>query len=131
VADGMLAAAATDEARGQVFLLANDGPLTVRELVRAAEVGLDRRILSPSLPAVVGKAGMSLLALGLRMAGRGDLARHAPGTMEMLSRHNPFSAHRAREVLGWNSPADPRHALADAFRWWKRHGAHGAARGGA
>jgi nucleoside-diphosphate-sugar epimerase len=103
-----------------VFLLTDDFPLTVLALVRWAERGLGRRIASPSVPCVLGRCGFALLRLGLRGAGRRDLARHAGGTLEMLTRDNPFTSRRAREVLGWSPSVKPSEGLVEAFAWWRR-----------
>jgi nucleoside-diphosphate-sugar epimerase len=120
VAEGAVLAAERDDARGRVFLLSDDFPLTVAALVRAAERGLGRRIATPPLPNCAGRLGFALLALGLGAAGRGDLARHARGTLEMLTRDNPFTSRRAREVLGWSPSVTPAVGIAEAFAWWRR-----------
>jgi nucleoside-diphosphate-sugar epimerase len=103
-----------------VFLLANDFDLTVATLVQAAARGLERRIAAPSVPHGVGRSGFALLGAGLRVIGRADLARHAHGTFEMLTRDNPFTSRRAREVLGWSPSVTPARGLAEAFAWWRR-----------
>jgi 2-alkyl-3-oxoalkanoate reductase len=125
VAEGAVLAATSDVAGGQVYLLANDYPVTTTDLVRCAADGLGRRIWAPSVPASVGQAGFAALAWGLRAGGRRDLARHAAGTLDMLTRDNPFTSERARRELGW-APSGCRDALlADAFRWWRANGGEG------
>jgi len=119
VADGAVRAADSPVAGGEVYLLANDYPVTVTDLVRCAAEGLGRRIWAPAVPSAVGRGGFTALAWGLTAAGRGDLARHAAGTLEMLTRNNPFTSDRARRELGWCPSACRDAVLADAFRWWK------------
>ena len=46
------------------------------------------------------------LALALVAAGRADLAPHAEGLLQMLTRDNPFTSERARRELRW-SPCHP------------------------
>jgi nucleoside-diphosphate-sugar epimerase len=119
VAEGAVLAARSEVAGGQVYLLTNDYRVTTTDLVRCAAEGLGRRIWSPSVPASIGRAGFAALTWGLRARGRADLARHAAGTLEMLTRDNPFTSERARRELGW-APSGCRDALlADAFRWWR------------
>ncbi|MDP2957237.1 MAG: NAD-dependent epimerase/dehydratase family protein [Longimicrobiales bacterium] len=129
VAEGAVLAATRDDARGHVFLLADDFPITVAEFVRGASEGLDRRIAAPAIPRSVGRVGFAALAAGLCVAGRGDLARHARGTFEMLTRDNPFTSRKAREVLGWRPSVPPGVGLPEAFRWWRsslpQHGTEG------
>ncbi|HZD06237.1 MAG TPA: NAD(P)-dependent oxidoreductase [Longimicrobiales bacterium] len=48
-----------------------------------------------------------------------DLARHARGTLEMLTRDNPFTSLRARRELGWAPAVPPSEGLPEAFRWWR------------
>jgi nucleoside-diphosphate-sugar epimerase len=122
VAEGALLAAQCDAAAGQVYLLANDHPVTTGDLVRYAEAGLDRRIHAPDVPAPLGRAGFAALRWTLRACGRGDLARHARGALEMLTRDNPFTSARARRELGWSPSVRPDAGLPDAFRWWKETG---------
>jgi nucleoside-diphosphate-sugar epimerase len=122
VADGAVLAAGRDVAGGRAYLLANDFPVTVTDLVRCAAEGLGRRIIAPSVPAFVGRGGFAALAWALRARGRGDLARHAAGTLDMLTRDNPFSSERARAELGWAPSGCRDTLLADAFRWWRVQG---------
>lgn len=119
VAQGAFLAATSDVAGGNVYLLANDHPVTVTDLVRCAEAGLGRRIHAPVVPRPVGRAAFAALKVALRTVGRADLARHARGTLEMLTRDNPFTSDRARSELGWAPDVRPEVALTDAFRSWK------------
>jgi len=129
VADGAVLAAGLGSAGGRVYLLANDYPVTTTDLVRCAAEGLGRGIWSPDTPAWAGRAGFGALAWGLSAFGRKDLARHAAGTLDMLTRDNPFTSDRARRELGWAPSGCLDECLTDAFRWWRAHGLH-AGRGG-
>jgi 2-alkyl-3-oxoalkanoate reductase len=121
VADGAILAARSDVAGGRIYLLVDDHPVTVSDLIRYAAEGLERVIWAPSVPAWLGRAGFGTLAWALRAGGRADLARHAAGTLAMLTRNNPFTSERARLELGWAPAACAEHLVADAFRWWKAH----------
>ena len=120
VADGAIRAASTDRAGGRVYHLTNDFDVTVAELVRFAARGLGRRVLALRIPLAVGRVAFRLLALGLRAGGRRDLAPHAAGLLEMLTRDNPFSSERARRELGWAPAIPPAEGIAEAFHWWKQ-----------
>ena len=37
----------------------------------------------------------------------------------MLTRDNPFTSRKAREVLGWRPSVAPEVGLPEAFLWWK------------
>jgi nucleoside-diphosphate-sugar epimerase len=121
VARGAILAAQADLAGGRVYHLTDDHPVDGALLVRCAAEGLRRRVRAPALPVSVGWAAFAALALALRLAGRGDLARHAKGTLDMLTRDNPFTSARARAELGWAPTVRPEIALTEAFRWWKDH----------
>ena len=125
VAEGAIRAALTDDADGRVYNLTSDFPLTVAELVRLASVGLGRRIRAPTLSLRTSRRVFRALELGLKLAGRRDLAAHANGTLEMLTHDNPFSAARAREELRWAPTIPTAVGVPEAFRWWKAH--HGKA----
>ena len=125
VAEGAIRAAQTNDADGRVYNLTSDFPLTVGDLVRLASVGLGRHIRAPSLSLRTSRHLFRALTIGLRIAGRRDLAMHANGTLEMLTNDNPFSAARAREELQWSPTIPPEIGVPEAFRWWKAH--HGSA----
>jgi UDP-glucose 4-epimerase len=120
VADGAIRAATTDRAAGRVYHLTNDFDIKVVDLVRFAARGLGRRVRAPRVPLAVGRAAFRALALALVAAGRRDLAPHAAGMLQMLTRDNPFTSERARRELAWAPSIRPAEGLADAFRWWKR-----------
>ena len=127
VADGAIRAAVTDRAAGRVYHLTNDFDVTVAELVRFASRGLGRRVRAPHVPGVVGRVAFRALAIALVAGGRRDLAPHAEGLLEMLTRDNPFTSDRARRELSWTPAIRPEEGLAGAFRWWKENGRFPAA----
>lgn len=120
VADGAVRAATVDAARGRVYLLTNDTPVTVADLAAFAAEGLGRRVRTPQLSLTTGRIAFDVLKLGLRIAGRKHLAAHATGTLHMLTRDNPFTSARAFRELGWAPCTDPSRLLPEAFRWWIR-----------
>ena len=121
VAQGAVLAAGADAAGGRAYLLTNDYSVTVADLVRCAAEGLGRHIWSPSVSPWMGRCGFMALASALRVGGRGDLARHADGTLDMLTRDNPFTSERACLELGWAPRGCRDELLTDAFRWWSTH----------
>jgi nucleoside-diphosphate-sugar epimerase len=125
VAEGAIRALQTDAANGGIYNLTTDFPLTVADLVALARIGLDRRIRAPTLSLGSSRVFFRVLELALGAIGRGDLAAHANGTLEMLTRDNPFSSSRAREELQWSPTIPPGVGVPDAFRWWRAH--HGSA----
>lgn len=118
VADGAVRAAGTDAACGRVYLLTNDTPVTVADLVAFAAEGLGRRVRTPRLSLTAGGMAFGVLKAALRLAGRRDLAAHATGTFRMLTRDNPFTSARAFRELGWEPRTDPSRVLPEVFRWW-------------
>jgi len=122
VADGAVRAAGVDAACGRVYLLANDTPVTVADLVAFAAEGLGRRVRSPRVSLTTGRVAFGVLKAALRLSGRTDLAGHATGTFRMLTRDSPFTSARAAQELGWAPSTDPSQVLPEAFRWWLRTG---------
>lgn len=125
VARGAVLAARAHGPGGRVYHLTNDAPVDVGLLARCAQAGLGTRVRSPVVPKPAGRVGFAALAAALRLIGRGDLARHAGGTLEMLTRDNPFTSARARDELGWNPRTSPEVRLTEAFRWWRDRGSNG------
>lgn len=121
VAEGAVVASRTDLALGRVYNLTNDFPITVTDFVRLASDGLGRPVRTVSVPVVVGSVGLTVLRGGLGLVGRHELARHARGLLDMVTRDNPFSSQRARAELGWSPSVSPEEAIPAAFRWWKAH----------
>lgn len=122
VADGAIRAATTDAAGGRVYHLTNDFDVTAAELVRHASLGLGRRIRALHVSNSAARHGFSVLAAVLVIGGRRDLAAHADGLLEMLTRNNPFTSERARRELKWSPTIPPAKGLPEAFRWWSEHG---------
>jgi UDP-glucose 4-epimerase len=121
VAEGAVRAAMTDAAGGRVYHLTDDFPVTAAELVSYASLGLGRRIRTLRVPLPAARLGFRALGVALAIGGRRDLARHAGGLLEMLSRDNPFTSERARRELGWSPTLRPLQGLPEAFRWWSDH----------
>jgi nucleoside-diphosphate-sugar epimerase len=121
VADGAVRALATDAAGGQAYNLANDFPVTVAEFARLAGEGLDRRVRLVPLPISLARPALAALRAVLRATGSGAVAAQSSGTLDFLSRDNPFTSERARRELGWSPPVKPEVGVPDAFRWWKEH----------
>jgi len=121
VAEGAIRAASVERAAGSVYHLTSDFEVSVGELALYAARGLGRRVWRPRVPCVVGRAAFRALALGLIVAGRRDLAPHADGLLQMLTRDNPFSCERARRELAWSPQIRPAEGIPEAFRWWREH----------
>lgn len=131
VAEGAARAADTDVAGGRVYHLTDDFAVTAAEVVDHAARGLGRRVRALRLPPGVARVAVHALRIGLVIGGRADLARHAGGLLDMLSRDNPFSSERARRELGWSPTLRPSEGLPEAFQWWteQRHRDQRGARG--
>ncbi len=121
VAEGAILAATNPEADGRTYNLTCDYPLTVANLVRFAARGLERRVFAPAIPIGAGRVLFGALEVALVAIGRRDLSRHAGGTLDLLTKNNPFVEDRARRELNWQPTVTPDTGVADAFRWWKAH----------
>lgn len=119
VADGAVRAVLTAAAIGRVYHLANDFAVTVADLVRYASLGLRRRIRTPHVSVRAARLLFKGLGAALRIGGRRDLAPHATGIFEMLTRDNPFTSARARRELRWSPTIEPADGLPEAFAWWR------------
>lgn len=121
VAEGAMLAATNRQAEGRTYNLTCDYPLTVADLVRFAARGLEQRVFAPSIPIAAGRVLFRALELALLAMGRRDVSRHAGGTLDMLTKNNPFVEERARRELHWQPSVRHEAGVADAFRWWKAH----------
>jgi nucleoside-diphosphate-sugar epimerase len=121
VADGAVRAVQSDLAGGCVYHLTDDFEVTLADLLRYASAGLRRRLRTPDVPLAAARVAFASLAAALRIGGRGDLAPHAAGLLDMLTRDNPFTSARARRELGWRPVIEPAQGLPDAFAWWRAH----------
>ncbi|HEX6807578.1 MAG TPA: NAD-dependent epimerase/dehydratase family protein [Gemmatimonadaceae bacterium] len=121
VAEGAILAATNRQAEGRTYNLTCDYPLTVANLVRFAARGLERRVFAPPIPIAAGRVLFRALQLALLAVGRRDVSRHTGGTLDMLTKDNPFVAERARRELHWEPTVRHDAGVADAFRWWKTH----------
>ena len=121
VADGAVRAVSADAAGGQAYNLANDFPVTVAEFARLAGEGLGRRVRLVSLPMALARPALAAVRGAVRVTRGAALAAQSTGTLDFLSRDNPFTSERARRELGWSPPLKPEAGVPDAFRWWKEH----------
>jgi len=121
VADGAVRAVAIDAAGGNCYNLANDFPVTVAEFARLGGQGLGRRVRLVSLPTSLARLALAMARGALRATGSGAIAAQSTGTLDFLSRDNPFTSDRARRELGWSPVTKPDVGVPDAFRWWKEH----------
>jgi nucleoside-diphosphate-sugar epimerase len=125
VADGIFRAATTDAAGGPAYNLANDFDVTARQFVELGAAGLRRRVRAIHVPVTVARAGVSLLSLALRWTRGESFAAQTRGSVDFLTRDNPFTSERARRELGWAPTIRPEAGVPEAFEWWRatRHGA--------
>jgi 2-alkyl-3-oxoalkanoate reductase len=119
VADGILRAATLDVAGGRAYNLANDFDVTVREFVELGASGLRRRVRTIRLPVWAARAGVGLLSLALRWTRGGSFAAQTRGSVDFLTRDNPFTSERARRELGWDPAIRPEFGVPEAFEWWR------------
>ena len=119
IAEGAMLVGTNESAGGKIYHLTDDFPITVSDLVRYGAQGLDCQIRRIRIPTAMAKIGFGLLKPILIAVGRGDLAPHTEGTLDMLTRNNPFTSRRAREELGWLPTTRPEIGLPEAFRSWK------------
>ena len=119
IAEGALLVGTNESAGGKIYHLTDDFPITVSDLVRYGAEGLGCRVRRVHVPTAVAKIGFSVLKPLLVAIGRSDLAPHTEGTLDMLTRNNPFTSRRAREELGWVPTTRPEVGVPEAFRSWK------------
>jgi nucleoside-diphosphate-sugar epimerase len=121
VADGAVRAARCDAAGGRTFNLANDFPVTVADMVQLAANGLGRRVRGVNIPLRLARASFAALAAAARVANQEAMAEQLPGTVDTLSRDNPFTSERARRELGWSPTMRPEVGIPEAFAWYEEH----------
>ena len=119
IAEGALLVGTNESAGGKIYHLTDDFPITVSDLVRYGAEGLGCRVRRVHVPTAVAKIGFGVLKPLLVAIGRSDLAPHTEGTLDMLTRNNPFTSRRARDELGWVPTTRPEVGLPEAFRSWK------------
>ena len=119
IAEGAFLVGTNESAGGKIYHLTDDFPITVSDLVRYGAEGLGCRVRRVHVPTAVAKIGFGVLKPLLVAIGRSDLALHTEGTLDMLTRNNPFTSRRAREELGWVPTTRPEAGLPEAFRSWK------------
>jgi nucleoside-diphosphate-sugar epimerase len=119
VADGANLAATLDIAGGQAYNLANDFDVTTREYLELAARGLDRRVRLLPVPLPVARSGWQLIRAVDVLLLRRRFSVATAGSIDFLSRDNPFTSERARRELGWTPRAAPPDGVPEAFRWWR------------
>jgi 2-alkyl-3-oxoalkanoate reductase len=117
VARGVLAALDREHAVGRAYNLAEDHPVTGRELVRLLAGALQRRprILHVPVTPVRGLARALYAVTRWTPLPTVDLRRG----IRTLTRDNPYDSSRARLELGWKDLTPPREAVGRAVAWWR------------
>jgi 2-alkyl-3-oxoalkanoate reductase len=118
VADGAVRAVAVAHAGGRAYNLANDFDVTARDFFTLAGHGLERRVRLVSISKPVARSLFRAAMLVLRTVTGGQVSVASSGSLDFLSRDNPFSSERARRELGWSPTVRPEEGIPDAFRWW-------------
>jgi nucleoside-diphosphate-sugar epimerase len=121
VADGMVRAAVTELAGGRAYNLANDHDVTVAEFFGLAGEGMGVKLRMLPIPLVVARGAVGLLKLVAPLIVGSRFNAITAGSLDFVSRDNPFSSERARRELGWNPPVHPEAGVPEAFRWWAGH----------
>jgi nucleoside-diphosphate-sugar epimerase len=121
VADGAIRAATTDAAGGHAYNLANDYDVTVSRFIELAAEGLEKRVLTVSVPYDAARIGVDAMRAVIGVVRGNAVAQHAGGALAFLSRDNPFTSERARRELGWSPPVRPEVGIPESYRWWKEH----------
>jgi nucleoside-diphosphate-sugar epimerase len=121
VADGAVRAVTTDVAGGRVYNVTNDFALTSREFFTLAGRGMGRRVRLVPMPAALASLVVRLGLRAVSLLRGGTLNVVASGSLDFLTKDNPFTSARARRELGWAPPVPPEEGVPAAFRWWVEH----------
>lgn len=121
VADGIVRAAATDAAGGRAYNLANDHDVTVREFFRLAAEGMEITLREVRIPYAVARTAMGAFRRIAPLFVGNRMNAVTAGSLDFISRDNPFTSERARAELGWDPAVRPEVGVPEAFRWWARH----------
>ena len=118
VAQGAVLAATNDAAGGNVYNLANDFDVTVRQFFDLAGQGLGTRPLWIPMPVSFAKGLVRGARSAMRLVTGGRFSLVSTSTIDFIAEDNPFSSDRAKRELGWAPRVRPEDGVSDAFRWW-------------
>jgi nucleoside-diphosphate-sugar epimerase len=121
VADGMVRAATTEVAGGRAYNLTNDYDVTVADFFRLAGEGMGITLRMVPIPLVVARGALALFRLVAPLVVGNRFNAATAGSLDFVSRDNPFTSDRARRELGWSPPVRPDDGVPEAFRWWSTH----------
>ncbi|MEK7403188.1 MAG: NAD-dependent epimerase/dehydratase family protein [Gemmatimonadota bacterium] len=118
VAQGAVLAATSDRAGGNVYNLANDFDVTVRQFFELAGRGLGRRPFFVPMPMWLARRALQTAKSGLRLLTGGRFNLISNSAIDFIAEDNPFSSERAKRELGWAPTVAPTAGVVDAFRWF-------------
>ena len=119
IADGVVRAATTPAAVGQVYNLASEGLISQRELLDALTSTLGAPPVRRRVPLRLAMAGgflSELIGRALHMRRPPRLTRYA---VALLSRTTRFRVDRARDQLGWKPHIHPLEGLRQVLAWYR------------
>lgn len=118
VADGAVLAATSDTAGGNVYNLANDFDVSVRQFFELAAEGLGTRPLFVPMPVWAARGALRAVKATARALTGGRFSLLSTSAIDFVAEDNPFSSERAKRELGWTPRVRPETGVPDAFRWW-------------
>ena len=121
LAAGILRAAQTPTASGEIFHLTGPEVVTWLELGRAIATALGRSGRVLHLPEGLVRAAGHAADWAARAGGRPQIFS-SPTVIEMLAPAWVASPEKARRLLDWNTPTPLAEALALTARWYRDHG---------
>lgn len=120
VADAAARALGVEAAGGRAYNVANDFDVSVRDFLQLAGRGLHRRVRAVPVALPLARAGVAVARSVAALVRGPGMAAHVGGTLDFVTRDNPFASDRARRELGWTPTVHPSDGIPEAFRWWTR-----------
>lgn len=121
LAEGILKAAETEAASGEIFHLTGPEVVTWSELGRKIVAALGARDRVLHLPESLVRAAGRVADLAARLQGRPHIFS-SQKVIEMLAPAWVASPQKAQDVLGWTARTPLDEALALTVRWYREHG---------
>jgi nucleoside-diphosphate-sugar epimerase len=116
--DGVVLAAASDAAVGEIFTLSDGIGVPYREFFAPYASLVGRRLITVPTPVAVGAAA-AIQRLARLQSGDNDIN---PGSVRYLLRRGTYSNAKARSVLGWEPAIGVEEGLRRTVGWLGEHG---------
>jgi nucleoside-diphosphate-sugar epimerase len=113
--EGLERCASAEQVRGEVFIIAGDAPVTVKEMVRIMSEQMRVKMPKIHLPLFLGLWAGYFFEVAFQLIGKQPLFSRR--SLEFFLEHNAYDIHKAQQLLGYQPKIDLKTGMQKTILW--------------